>query len=73
MLLSSTLSKPTIGYCGYSIFDANLHGAKSIALLGYDKSNGKLVAFKIVKWTRAQCNDLRKVSDILGRLNHLYG
>ncbi|KAH9859246.1 hypothetical protein J1614_012220 [Plenodomus biglobosus] len=70
MLLSPTPSKPTIDYHGYSIFDANLHGTTSTVSLGYDKSNGKPVAVKMVKCTAAQFNDLRREIEILGRLNH---
>ncbi|CAA9964272.1 hypothetical protein CFE70_007069 [Pyrenophora teres f. teres 0-1] len=70
MLLSPTPSKPTIDYHGYSIFDANLHGTTSTVSLGYDKSNGKPVAVKMVKCTAAQFKDLRREISILGRLNH---
>lgn len=69
MLLSPTPSRHTIDYHGYSIFDANLHGTTSTVSLGYDKSNGKPVAVKMVKCTAAQFNDLRKEIEILGRLN----
>lgn len=69
MLLSPTPSRNTIDYHGYSIFDANLHGTTSTVSLGYDKSNGKPVAVKMVKCTAAQFNDLRKEIEILGRLN----
>ena len=71
MLLSPTPSRNTIDYHGYSIFDANLHGTTSTVSLGYDKSNGKPVAVKMVKCTAAQFNDLRKEIEILGRLNHV--
>lgn len=71
MLLSPTPSKPTIDYHGYSIFDAHLHGTTSTVSLGYDKSNGKPVAVKMVKCTRAQFSDLRKEIEIIGRLNHV--
>jgi serine/threonine protein kinase len=71
MLLSPTPSKPTIDYHGYSIFDANLHGTTSVVSLGYNKSNGKPVAVKMVKCTRSQFNDLRNEIDILRRLNHV--
>ncbi|KAF1952631.1 kinase-like protein [Byssothecium circinans] len=64
-------SAPTIDDHGYSIFDANLHGTTSTVSLGYDKSNGKPVAVKMVKCTAAQFNDLRREISILGRLNHV--
>ena len=71
MLLSPTPFTPTIGYHGYSIFDANLHGTTSTVSLGYDKSSGKPVAVKMVKCTHAQFGNLRKEIDILGRLDHV--
>ena len=71
MLLSPTPSKATIDYHGYSIYDANLHGTTSTVSLGYDNSNGKPVAVKMVKCTAAQFDDLRREIDILRRLNHV--
>jgi hypothetical protein len=71
ILLSPTPSKPTIDYHGYSIFDAHRHGTTSTVSLGYDKSNGKPVAVKIVKCTRAQFSDIRKEIEIIVRLNHV--
>jgi hypothetical protein len=43
----------------------------SVVSLGYDKSNGKPVAVKMVKCTRSQFSNLRNEIDILRRLNHV--
>jgi len=71
MLLSPTPSKPTIDYHGYSIYDANHHGATSSVSLGFDKSNGKPVAVKMVKCTASQFGDLRREIGILSRISHV--
>ncbi|KAI4678634.1 hypothetical protein J4E81_010623 [Alternaria sp. BMP 2799] len=70
MLLSPTPSKPTIDYHGYSIYDANHHGATSSVSLGFDKSNGKPVVVKMVKCTASQFGDLRREIGILSRIRH---
>lgn len=71
MLLSPTPYKPIIDYYGYSLYDAKHHGATSSGSFGFDKSNGKPVAVKMVQCTAAQYGDLETEISILSRIVHV--